>query len=55
MGGACIHCILQQLLDGAGGALDDLAGGDLVRDVVGQELYQVAQFFLFLAQPANLH
>jgi len=35
-GGAGIEGVLQQLLDDGGGAVDDLAGGDLVGDLVGE-------------------
>jgi hypothetical protein len=35
-GGAGVEGVLQQLLDDGGGAVDDLAGGDLVGDLVGE-------------------
>ena len=35
-GGAGIEGVLQQLLDDGGGAVDDLAGGDLVGNLVGE-------------------
>ena len=34
--GSGVQRVLHQLLDGRGGALDDLSGGDLVDEVVGQ-------------------
>ena len=37
-GGAGIERVLQQLLDDGGGAVDDLAGGDLVGDLVGENV-----------------
>jgi hypothetical protein len=37
-GGASVERILQQFLDDGGGAVDDLAGGDLVGDLVGENM-----------------
>ena len=34
--GSGVQRVLHQLLDGRGGALDDLSGGDLVDEVIGQ-------------------
>ncbi len=36
--GAGVERVLEQLLDDAGGALDDLARGDLVGEIVGEEV-----------------